>query len=229
MKSLRCAVAFLACLAFSGVLAAQAEEPIKESVSVINVEVPVRVFFEGQSVPGLEKTDFQISEDGKPQQINGFYVFHKKISADSAVAAEPSSVQAPGRYFVLIFRIYKCNEEVEKGLRYLFQSIFRPSDQILVMANNRTLMIERLEAEPGAQDKILELLLSESHIAHNQMLSTLRSIEQNVDMAKFKSTLRRPDLVGPDYVHSFLQTYLRAWQEFKLRFLSLELDKFYYF
>jgi len=220
----------LFCLAICAALAGQTEEPIKEAVSVVNVEVPVRVFSKGQSVAGLGKEDFEIYEGGKAQQINGFYFFHKKINAAPEASDGLSTAQKPiGRYFVLIFRVYACNEELEKGLAYLFDSILRPEDQVFVMANNRTLMFERLEADPGAHEKILELLRSESQNAHNQMLSALRSIEQSVDMTKFRVTLRSTDALGPDYVNEFLQMYLKVWLEFKRRFLSLELDKFYYF
>jgi len=61
------------------------------------------------------------------------------------------------------------------------------------------------------------------------MLGFLRQTEQNVDMTKLKLRLKRQDQPGPDYIDGFLQTYLKSWQDFKLRFLSLELDKFYYF
>ncbi|MCJ7526448.1 MAG: hypothetical protein MUP71_14680 [Candidatus Aminicenantes bacterium] len=220
----------LFCLAICAALAGQTEEPIKESVSVVNVEVPVRVFANGQSISGLNKEDFEISEDGRAQQINGFYFFHKKINADPETLEGLSPDQkSVGRYFVLIFRIYDCNEDLEKGLAYLFDSILQPEDQVFVMANNRTLMIDKLATEPGAQEKILELLRSESQGAHNQMLSALRSIEQSVDMTKFRVTLRSPNSLGPDYVNGFLDMYLKVWQDFKRRFLSLELDKFYYF
>ncbi len=220
--------AVLAFFVFSVAPRAQEEEPIKESISVVNVEVPVRVFSDGQSVSGLTRDDFEISEGGKPQAINGFYVFHKKIKAEAT--AEPSPLVTPGgRYFVLIFRTYACNDQIEKGLQYLFQNIFRPDDQLFIMANTRTLMIERLAAEPDALAKLLEVLRTESQTAHNQMLSTLRSIEQSVDMTKFRTTLRSPQGMGPDYVSSFLQMYLKAWQEFKRRYLTLELDRFYNF
>jgi len=218
------------CLAICAALAGQSEAPIKEAVSVVNVEVPVRVFSKGQSVAGLGKEDFEIYEGGKAQQINGFYFFHKKINAAPEASDGLSTAQKPiGRYFVLIFRIYACNEELEKGLSYLFDSILRPEDQVFVMANNRTLMFERLEADPGAQEKILELLRSESQNAHNQMLNYVRSIEQSLDMTKFRMTISGRADISPEYIANFLVFYLRAWQEFKLHYLSLEIDKFYYF
>lgn len=218
------------CLAFLSPLAGQSEEPIKEAVAVVNVEVPVRVFANGQSVSGLGKDDFEISEDGKAQQLNGFYFFHKKINATPAAAEGSSPAQPPaGRYFVLIFRTYSSNEELEKGLLYLFDNVLRPQDQVLVMANNRTLMFEQLGADPGAQGKIFELLRSESQNARNQLLNFVRSIEQSLNMNKFRMAIGGRAALSADYLTNFLDSYLRAWQEFKRRYLSLEIDKFYYF
>jgi hypothetical protein len=220
----------LVCLAFFAALAGQTEETIKEAISVVNVEVPVRVFADGQSVPGLGKEDFEIFEDGKPQLINGFYSFHKKMKpqAEATSASTPGQPRA-GRYFVLIFRIYEYNGQLENGLQYLFDSIFRPDDQVLIIANNRTMMIERLGANAGAQNKIAELIRSESKAARNQMLGFVRSIEQSLDMTKFRMSLSGRADLSPDYLANFLDSYLQAWQEFKRRYLSLEIDKFYYF
>ncbi|MFH2108706.1 MAG: hypothetical protein ABII93_08570 [Chrysiogenia bacterium] len=230
MNCKNASLAFLFCLAALSPLAGQSEEPIKEAVSVVNVEVPVRVFANGQSVSGLGKDDFEISEDGKAQRINGFYFFHKKINSSPAAAEGSSPAQPPaGRYFVLIFRTYSSNEELEKGLLYLFDKVLRPQDQIFVMANNRTLMFEQLGADAGAQGKIFELLRSESQNARNQMLNFVRSIEQSLNMNKFRMAIGGRAALSADYLTNFLDSYLRAWQEFKRRYLSLEIDKFYYF
>jgi VWFA-related protein len=211
-------------------LSAQTEEPIKETVSVINVEVPVRVFSDGQSVPGLAREDFQVFEDGKPQVINGFHVFHKKINAAPETAEPAAPAQQPaGRYFVLIFRTYSCSEELEKGLQYLFDNVLRPQDQVLVMAGSRSLMFERLASDPEAHVKVLELVRSESRSAHNRTLNYLRSIEQNLNITQFRMKLKSRGNMNPDYLHEFLKSYLQAWQDFKRRYLTLELDKFYYF
>ena len=57
----------------------QEEEPIKEKVEVVNVEVPVRVFYRGKPVDNLTKQDFKLYERGKLKEINGFYIKRKKI------------------------------------------------------------------------------------------------------------------------------------------------------
>jgi VWFA-related protein len=237
MNAMKRMTVFLASLALISPLAAQTQEPIKETVSVINVEVPVRVFSDGQSVSGLTKDDFEITEGGKVQQINGFYFFHKKINPEAAPPAgvNPAQQQPAGRYFVLVFRIYQYNEDLEKGLQYLFEKVFRPEDQLLVMANNRTLSFDHLGADAEAQGKIREVLRSESLSARNQLLNYVHSIEQNLNMAQFKMKLRNAGRggggydAGPDYLENFLQSYLMAWKDFKRHYLSLELDKFYYF
>jgi VWFA-related protein len=231
MKTTKRVMTMLAVLALAAPLAAQATEPIQERVSVVNVEVPVRVFADGQSVAGLTKEDFEITEGGKAQQINGFYFFHKRISPETGPLPGADQAQRPsGRYFVLIFRVYQDNEDLENGLNFLFEKVLRPDDQLLVMANNRTLAIERLGAEPDAQAKIREILRSESQKAHNQLLSYVHSIEQSINMTQFKMKMRtmRYD-AGPDYLQDFLNSYLMAWKDFKRRYLTLEMDKFYYF
>ncbi|MBE0665387.1 MAG: hypothetical protein IH584_06150, partial [Candidatus Aminicenantes bacterium] len=60
-------------------------------------------------------------------------------------------------------------------------------------------------------------------------LNFLRSIEQSLNMNKFRMAIGGRAALSADYLTNFLDSYLRAWQDFKRRYLSLELDKFYYF
>ena len=43
----------------------QEDLKLREEVSVVNMEVPVRVFYKGKSVDDLNKNDFKLYEDGK--------------------------------------------------------------------------------------------------------------------------------------------------------------------
>ena len=234
MKLQACVGLILVCLSFPAAVAGQAEEPIKEAVSVVNVEVPVRVLDGGKSVLGLGRDDFQIFENNKPQAINGFYTLHKQMrAADPSAAAE----SAPrGRYFVLVFRTYDWNRQMQDGLDTLFGEILRPDDQLLVMSNTSALSFERLGDDDQARDKVEELLKGESQKAFNQLLVVLRGIEREVDITKFRMTLSDAGAKGlfsrgmtQDYIKSFLQNYLDAWKTFKRRYLALDIDKYYYF
>ncbi len=207
------------------------EEPIKETVLVTNVEVPIRVFSGDQAVAGLRKEDFQIFEDGKPQVINGFYELRKKI-AETAAEATPdaqASPLSPGRYFVLIYRIYDFNQQLQDSLDYLFSNLFRPDDQLLVLTTGRSLNFKRLGDDDQAQGKISELLRTESQVQYNRLLSYLQQIEISLNMAQFNMTLRNRENLTPDYLKSFLQDYLEIWQDFKRNYLMLDIDKYYYF
>jgi hypothetical protein len=236
MNKIRIIVFIPAFLVFALLLPAQQEEPIKEAVSVVNVEVPVRVFSDGKSVSGLSRDDFEISEDGKSQQINGFYVLQKKLSEPAAARpAAAAGPQTPGRYFVLVFRTYEFNEQLENGIYYLFKNIFLPDDQVLVLTQRKNLFFERLDGEEDAQDKICELVKTESQYAQIQMLGYLRQVEQSVNLTQFQISLRsasRTDSASelrPDYITRFLEVYLETWRDFKRRYLSLDINKYYYF
>ncbi len=154
-----------------------------------------------------------------------------------AAAAEGAGVERPiGRYFVLVFHTYDCNAQLEDGIATLFRDILRPDDQLLVMANNQVRSFARLGDDDQAQVKVMEMVKEESRSAYNQMLSTLKGIEREVNITKFRMTMR--DAGGKamyslgttqDYVKGFLQNYLDAWRSFKRRYLTLDIDKFYYF
>jgi hypothetical protein len=234
MKCKILSVTILFCLTVFTALTAQTDEPIKEAVSVVNVEVPVRVFADGQPVLGLGREDFQIFENNKPQAINGFYTMHKRMQAEPG--PESAENVAQGRYFVLVFRTYDWNRQLQAGLEKLFSDILLPDDQLLVMANTTARSFERLGDDDQAQAEIEELLKSESQKAYNQLLSTLKSIEREVNMTKFKMTLSDAGAKGlfsrgmtQDYIKTFLTNYLDAWRTFKRRYLTLDIDKYYYF
>ncbi len=54
------------------------EKDMREDIVVLNVEVPVRVMYKGKLVDNLKKSDFRLFENGKEQEINGFYLVRKK-------------------------------------------------------------------------------------------------------------------------------------------------------
>jgi hypothetical protein len=64
--------AFLLCrFLFSGTHVVQ-QQTQQEKVTVIAVEVPVRILHKGQVVRGMTKDDFEIYEDGIKQEITDF-------------------------------------------------------------------------------------------------------------------------------------------------------------
>ena len=71
----------------------------KIDVSVVNVDVTV-TDRRGQSVAGLTRNDFEILEDGKPQEISNFYTVENSRAKPDVRAVEAADGEAPdaGRF-----------------------------------------------------------------------------------------------------------------------------------
>jgi hypothetical protein len=83
----------------------QEQKTSQEEVTVVAVEVPVRVLHKGQFVRNLTKEDFEIYENKVLQPITGFEVRSRRISVPVDVSAEELKIQPEKRLFLLIFNI----------------------------------------------------------------------------------------------------------------------------
>jgi hypothetical protein len=216
-------------MVFSGWLHGQ-EEPVKEKVEVVNFEVPVRVFLDGKAVAGLTKDDFQLFEGKEKQTINGFYVRNKKLAVQNvAIKSETGSPVAPGRYFVLVFRLIEYNQQMKQGVNYIFENILRDNDQLLVMVNDRTLMLNRDVWQVKRQDLLNQVLNEEATKARQKLEIFFSSVQKDLDLTKLRMLMERDANFYPPNIIRFLEKYLAAWKEFKNKYLIPDLDKFYNF
>jgi hypothetical protein len=116
----------------------QEEEILQETVRVVNVEVPVRVHYRGKPVDNLTKNDFKLFEKGKQQDIHGFILKRKKINVQELKLNAEQVMTRKQRFFVLVFRFTHYNDDIKKGLDYIFDTILTDTDQLLVFANDRS-------------------------------------------------------------------------------------------
>jgi hypothetical protein len=152
------------------------EETIKEDVLVVNVEVPVRVFLDGQPVDNLGKDDFLLYEGKKQQRINGFFKKKRKIGNPAELSnSETGSLSylAP-RYFVLNFRISAYNRELQESLRYMFAKILRVSDRLLVFANEKQLFFSELQDKDNILAEIDAVLLQQAQLTRSRLFTTMK-------------------------------------------------------
>ncbi|MCK4944130.1 MAG: hypothetical protein KAS65_11155, partial [Candidatus Aminicenantes bacterium] len=129
---------FIILLLLFPVLNSQQDQPLKEKIDVVNVEVPVRVHYKGRPVDNLTRDDFKIFEGKKLQTINGFFIKRKKIGTLTTRTESGQDQTLAGCYFVLIFQTTDYNDDFKKGLDYLFNEIISESDQLLVIVNKKT-------------------------------------------------------------------------------------------
>jgi hypothetical protein len=212
-----------------GLLPAIAQQEImKEKVTVVNVEVPVRVFLDGAPLTGLSKGDFRLSEGGEEQAINGFTVRRKKIGVENIVL-RPDAAAPPGRYFVLVFRIIEYNEQMRNGVRYLFDHLLRENDRQLVMVNDRTLLLTPDFSLDRRRDILDQMLDEEAVRARQRLEQYFLTVQKDLDQNRLRMLLDRDSSFYPPRIIDFLNRYLDTWNEFKNKYLVPDLDKFYNF
>lgn len=201
----------------------QQDEIIKEKVKVVNIEVPVRVFSKGKPVDNLTRADFKLFEGKKEQEINGFFIKRKKIKIPQAAAP-------PSRYFVLVFNITEFNENVRDGLAHLFNNILRKEDRLMLIINKKTQLINRIEDLQETHERISKQLQAESVIEQQQMFAYLKKIEKEID--RFKQVTTQPGSTVASgyktYLKTTLQNYLSIFLEYRDKFLTPDIDRYYY-
>lgn len=197
-------------------LSAQEEDnTILEKVSVVNVEVPVRVVYRGKPVKDLKRSDFKIYEDGKLQNINAFFQVRKKINIQSyELPAEKSEKTVyPSRYFVLIFNLIDYNRNLKEGLDYTFNNILKNNDQLLVMINNKIKFYDNLIQKKIIQKEIKNLLLEQGKISREKMNTLFNQIEKQTKELKFLLESRINININTDvFIKQFLNKYYYTWK-----------------
>jgi len=130
-------------------------------VGVINVEVPVRVFKGTAFVDHLTIEDFEVTDDGKPQQIEAVYLVKKTdiTREEGKKGGPPLGVRPPvARQFVLFFEMSDYLSEIDPTIDYFFDRVFLPGDSLIVMTpmKNYNMKAEALAKKP--KDKVKEEL-----------------------------------------------------------------------
>jgi len=100
-------------------------------VSVVNIEIPVRVFEGNQFVDTLTMDDFEIYENGVLQKPSALYLTEKAqiIRQDLKHQIQPEL----GRQFCFLFQMTEYSPRIREGMDYFFNNIFRPGDSILLV------------------------------------------------------------------------------------------------
>lgn len=214
----------------ASIAAIKTEQVLKEKVAVVNVEVPVRVFLDGLPLAGLQKDDFRLFEDNELQVINGFYQRRKKMNVQQVRLLAEQAAPLPPRYFILCFRIIDFNDQLRQGMDYFFRHILREQDQLLVLVNERTLLLNQDIWQVKRQEILEQVLRDEAIKARLELEAYFLRVRQDIDQTQLSNLVEnsRQSFTVPQIIN-FLQRYLHVWQEFKKKYLVPDLDKFYNF
>ncbi len=210
------------------------QDQLHHETIVTAVEVPVRVLRSGEAVKGLTRDDFEVYENGVKQQISGFEIISRKIAGTAKEAALPTASLPPKpRLFVLIFDIFDYNDAIGEAIDYFFQTVFQPTDQILVMTENRFLIVEMGKNPDDLKAEIKETLKQYKKVSINNLQKAYMDVDEEcqrlLDEISDPATGYQGTGGGGDWYQSisrFYEHYSRIWTTYRDRFLVPDLAMF---
>ena len=155
------------------------QETLQEISTVINIEVPVRVFSGGEFVPDLKVKDFELREDGVPQKIEAVY----RITKDIILAKdEPKKKFNPdtGRTFILLFETSEYLPRIGVAIDTFVNNILQPSDSLIVSTSLKTYRLRDKGLEFKTRKEIAKemksIIRKDSYIGNGEYRSALDDV-----------------------------------------------------
>jgi hypothetical protein len=202
------------------------QSKIREEVTVTTVEVPVRVLRDGQVVKGLNKDDFEVYENGLKQQISGFEIVSRRIAGPVGLEQIPSFERQKPRLFLLIFDIFDYNEAIAAAIDYFFKSIYRDSDQLIILTEDRLLDIERRKNADDVKTNLKETLKNYKMISIRNYFRAYLELSEECDRLLDKistSTGAATSSFWAD-ISFFYEHYERIWNAYRDRYLMPDMS-----
>ncbi|MCK5221964.1 MAG: hypothetical protein KAR14_10320 [Candidatus Aminicenantes bacterium] len=208
------------------------ERDIREDMTVTNVEIPVRVFFKGKPVKNLKRFDFVLFENGRKQEINGFYEIRKVIDNQRIDLSSGRTEEYKPRYFVIVFRVTSVPDDLKKSVKYLINKTLRKSDQLLIFMNNKTIFLNNIADKDLIYDILIKKLKEEALKEKFRFEKYFQKVKHTLDQSRMLAALEGDESSGmmiADDVIIFLRNYLQIFREYKRRYLLPDIDNYYNF
>jgi hypothetical protein len=118
-------------------------QQISHEASVVNIEVPVRVFKGDVFVDDLALNDFEVYENGKLQKIEAVYLIKKtnierEETRTKKEEARKKFAPESSRYFVLVFILTEYLPKVAEAIDHFFERVILPGDTLNVVTPLKT-------------------------------------------------------------------------------------------
>ena len=150
----------------------------QHSVTVRNIEVPVRVFVDQQFVDNLTIDDFEIYENGILQKIEALYLTNKNsISRQQELKAFSPQL---ARHYYLLFQIIEYNPKLEASIEYFFKNVLLPQDTLTLMTPQKNYHLSSAALQKKKKEAIakemLKLLRKDTKISSSAYRSSMNSL-----------------------------------------------------
>jgi VWFA-related protein len=132
-------------------------QEIKEEASVINIEVPVRVFNGDTFVDNLTIDDFEVLENGIPQKIEAVY-FVKKRSVERSQERKRFAPKTARSYF-LFFELTDNDPRIADAINYFAHNVLTPGDNLAIVTSMKSYKMKNIAFEVSSRDEIARQLI----------------------------------------------------------------------
>ena len=136
-------------------------QEIQEYASVVNIEVPLRVYDNGIFVNDLTISDLVLFEDGVPQKIEALYLINQ--SAIERLEEKKRFRPETSRHFYIFFEITAYSPEIERALNRFFLDIYSPEDSLTVVTPRKTYRLKTEILAGFPKEKIVEQIKTILH------------------------------------------------------------------
>jgi hypothetical protein len=165
--------------------------------TVINIEVPVRVYKASRFVANLTIDDFDIYEDGKPQKLEAVYLIKKRSieRKDELTRFVPQTE----RNFFLFFEISEYTEKIGEAMDFFIQNVIMPGDSLTIVTPMKTYRLKPKAFEGFIRKDIVEqlkkILRRDSQDGSSEYRSAITDLE-NLAMAMAGSISNQKASIG---------------------------------
>jgi len=184
MKPIRIIGSLIILMAFSS-----PAQDIQHEALAVNIEVAVRVFKGDEFIDHLTLRDFEVLEDGIPQDIAAVYlVRNATVEREEKAAASPELQRPPTqRNFVLAFEVINWLPRIRDSLDYFFRQVLQPEDSLIITTPLKTYRLTpaALERKPTNQilaelTSLLKRDIANGNREYKSMIRDLQSVDRMV-------------------------------------------------
>ena len=164
-------------------------QQIREEAIVINIEVPVRVFSGKAFIDNLTIDDFEVLENGVPQDIEAVY-FVKKRSVERS-QEKKRFIPKTLRNFFLFFELSQYTPQIGDAINYFAHNVLSPGDNLTIITSMKSYRMKNIAFEVTSPGEVAKQLIglvrrdtlmgnSEYRYILDQMTALAQTLSSNI-------------------------------------------------
>lgn len=177
---------------------ALSSQQIKEEATVINIEVPVRVFSGKTFIDNLTIDDFEVLENGVLQNIEAVY-FVKKRAVERSQEKKRFSPKT-SRSFFLFFELSNYQPKIGDAIEYFAHNVLTPGDDLTFVTSMNTYRMKNIAFEVTGPDEVARQLIAKvrkdtmtGNSEYRHMINEIAGIAQSITIQMAQG---RVDVIG---------------------------------